>query len=118
MDVCNDSNREREPQQLQSHSPQSTMIADMDFSDDIINVSSNVAETKFDEIVGAIEEILMDEEFQTVICEFCDKYCQQFDENEETNKLEYMTWFQEYVCSSDVVAIYIVYHGFTHTTSL
>ena len=113
MDVCNDSNREREP-----HSPQSTMIVDMDFSDDIINVSSNVAETKFDEIVGAIEEILMDEEFQTVICEFCDKYCQQFDENEETNKLEYMTWFQEYVCSSDVVAIYIVYHGFTHTTSL
>ena len=73
-------------------------VVEMDLSEDLENSSFNPQESRFDQIVGAIEEILMEEEFQSVMREFCDKYCQEFDENCEVNKLEYTSWFNEYVC--------------------
>mmetsp|Transcript_14453 Transcript_14453/g.16165 ORF Transcript_14453/g.16165 Transcript_14453/m.16165 type:complete len:170 (+) Transcript_14453:70-579(+) len=53
-------------------------------------------DARFDEIVGALEGLLMDPSF----CEFQDKFrskhCDEFEDTEE-NKLSYMTIFQDYV---------------------
>eukprot|EP00899_Mesostigma_viride_P017285 jgi/Mesvir1/25558/Mv01795-RA.1 len=50
---------------------------------------------KFDSIVGALEEIIMDPSFDQPQVELCRRHCHQFDEAEE-NKLVYMEIFKEY----------------------
>lgn len=49
-----------------------------------------------DEIIGHIEDIVMDEKFQDVQSRFFEENCQIFT-NEEENKLEYMTVFENYI---------------------
>ncbi|KAG8224559.1 hypothetical protein J437_LFUL002163 [Ladona fulva] len=50
---------------------------------------------QFDTIVGHIEDILIDKEFQLLQSSFLDKYFHYFTPGEE-NKLEYMEIFKEY----------------------
>jgi len=49
----------------------------------------------FDEIVGVIEETLVDPDFQQVQDQFCEKHCDVFEDTEE-NKLEYTSIFEKY----------------------
>ncbi|XP_054284888.1 ADP-ribosylation factor-like protein 2-binding protein [Macrosteles quadrilineatus] len=80
----------------------------MDFIEDIIG-DSNTAEyllkfkkndeiSEFDRTIGHIEDILIDEEFETLQKEFLEKYWMEF-ENKEENKHTYMIIFQEYTTS-------------------
>ena len=50
----------------------------------------------FDSIVGAIEEILIDADFQAIQDRFCAKHCDVFEDASE-NKLEYTRIFDAYV---------------------
>jgi ADP-ribosylation factor 2-binding protein len=63
--------------------------------EDIIITSKDKQESKFDEIVGVLEDILMEEGFHSLMASFCDKYCEEFDDS-EGNKLEYTIRFNEY----------------------
>ncbi|OXU17303.1 hypothetical protein TSAR_012084 [Trichomalopsis sarcophagae] len=49
----------------------------------------------FDEVIGHIEDLLMEEEFQSIQQHFLDKYWSMFEPIEE-NKLEYMDVFNDY----------------------
>ncbi|XP_067853546.1 ADP-ribosylation factor-like protein 2-binding protein isoform X1 [Heptranchias perlo] len=60
-----------------------------------ISVSSDV-DAEFDAVVGHLEDIIMDEEFQQLQRHFMDKYYLEF-ENTEENKLSYTPIFQEYI---------------------
>eukprot|EP00003_Mantamonas_plastica_P008108 TRINITY_DN169_c1_g1_i5.p1 TRINITY_DN169_c1_g1~~TRINITY_DN169_c1_g1_i5.p1 ORF type:complete len:169 (+),score=82.36 TRINITY_DN169_c1_g1_i5:168-674(+) len=51
---------------------------------------------KFDMIVGKIEEIIMEPEFEDEQSQFLDEYAHEFEDTEE-NKLVYMEIFQKYV---------------------
>lgn len=51
--------------------------------------------TKFDNIIGYIEDILVDEEFQSLQKRFMEKHWVEFEEEEE-NKLIYTDIFNEY----------------------
>jgi len=57
---------------------------------------SSRADKKFDTTVGHIEDIIMEERFQTIQHEFKEKYYHHFTDEEE-NKLIYMDIFKEYV---------------------
>jgi ADP-ribosylation factor 2-binding protein len=58
--------------------------------------SGTAEEIKFDETVGALEDILIgDEEFSSVQNAFFDEHCAKFTEDEE-NRVEYTTIFEEY----------------------
>jgi len=57
---------------------------------------SSRADTKFDTTVGHIEDIIMEERFQTMQEEFKDKHYHHFTDEEE-NKLIYTDIFKEYV---------------------
>lgn len=57
---------------------------------------SSASETKFDAVVGSIEAIIMDLEFQVPQRNFMDKYYQEFEDTEE-NKLTYTPIFNEYL---------------------
>ncbi|XP_078256430.1 ADP-ribosylation factor-like protein 2-binding protein isoform X4 [Rhinoraja longicauda] len=59
------------------------------------SISSDV-DAEFDTVIGHIEDIIMDEEFQMLQRHFMDKYYLEF-ENTEENKLSYTSIFQEYV---------------------
>ncbi|KAI8904052.1 ADP-ribosylation factor-like 2-binding protein, partial [Gorgonomyces haynaldii] len=50
---------------------------------------------KFDEIVGCLEDILMEDEFQDMQHQFMTNNMNAFEQDEE-NKLEYMTIFKDY----------------------
>ena len=50
---------------------------------------------RFDTVVGALQEILADEQFDSMQRGFCLKYCMEFEATEE-NKLSYMQIFKEY----------------------
>ncbi|XP_046386980.1 ADP-ribosylation factor-like protein 2-binding protein [Ischnura elegans] len=52
-------------------------------------------DVQFDTIVGHIEDILIDQDFQCLQRSFLQKYCLVFTRDEE-NKLEYMEIFREY----------------------
>eukprot|EP00118_Oscarella_pearsei_P027020 m.310665 g.310665 ORF g.310665 m.310665 type:complete len:158 (+) comp53624_c0_seq1:59-532(+) len=56
---------------------------------------SSKSDTKFDQAVGHIEDIVMSEEFDRVNTEFMETYCDQF-EDEEENKLIYTDIFKKY----------------------
>ncbi|XP_069757541.1 ADP-ribosylation factor-like protein 2-binding protein isoform X4 [Narcine bancroftii] len=58
--------------------------------------SSSDVDAEFDAVIGHIEDIIMDEEFQVLQRHFMDKYYLEF-ENTEENKLSYTQIFQEYV---------------------
>lgn len=49
----------------------------------------------FDEVIGHIENLVMDESFQNILNHFMESYYKHFDNGEE-NKIEYMEIFQLY----------------------
>jgi The ARF-like 2 binding protein BART. len=55
----------------------------------------NKEDDEFDTIVGALQDIVIDEEFEMLQNDFLDKHCMVF-EDEEENKLEYMPIFNNY----------------------
>ena len=59
--------------------------------------SSNAADAKFDQIIGCIEDVIMESNFQTMQDQFMEKNYRHFDDNDE-NKLIYTTVHKEYVC--------------------
>ncbi|XP_043287802.1 ADP-ribosylation factor-like protein 2-binding protein [Venturia canescens] len=52
-------------------------------------------DSQFDEIIGHVEDIFLDDDFQKLNLQFLDKYWQEFEPGEE-NKLIYMDIFQIY----------------------
>merc|ERR1712150_204467 len=61
--------------------------------DEVIIENENIS--VFDEIVGAIEDIVVDEKFQDLQAEILEKYFHHFDDSEE-NKLIYTEIFEVY----------------------
>ncbi|XP_016411460.1 ADP-ribosylation factor-like protein 2-binding protein isoform X2 [Sinocyclocheilus rhinocerous] len=57
---------------------------------------SSDADAEFDMIIGNIEDIIMEDEFQHLQQSFMEKYYLDFDDSEE-NKLSYTTIFNEYI---------------------
>jgi len=55
----------------------------------------NKEDDEFDELVGALQDIVMDPEFEDQQREFLERNCMIF-EDEEENKMEYMSIFKEY----------------------
>ncbi|RLN26041.1 hypothetical protein BBO99_00000545 [Phytophthora kernoviae] len=55
----------------------------------------NTEETKFDEMIGELQDILIDPEFVEMQSDFCRNNCEIFD-NVSENKLIYMDVFQQY----------------------
>ncbi|XP_022246438.1 ADP-ribosylation factor-like protein 2-binding protein isoform X2 [Limulus polyphemus] len=70
------------------------MQRENDLDEEIVGSSSG-DEAMFDQIVGHIEDIIMEPEFQELQKDFFDKYCTVFEDKEE-NKLEYTTIFNHY----------------------
>lgn len=58
--------------------------------------SSSASDAEFDAVVGYLEDIIMDDEFQLLQRNFMDKYYQEFEDTEE-NKLIYTPIFNEYI---------------------
>lgn len=58
--------------------------------------TSNPKDRKFDLVVGSLEEIVVGDTFQNMHDGFMDKYCNEFEDNEE-NKLSYTNIFTNYV---------------------
>uniref|UniRef100_A0A5F8GJL4 ADP-ribosylation factor-like protein 2-binding protein n=1 Tax=Monodelphis domestica TaxID=13616 RepID=A0A5F8GJL4_MONDO len=57
---------------------------------------SSPSDAEFDAVVGCIEDIIMDGEFQLLQRNFMEKYYQEFEDTEE-NKLIYTPIFNEYI---------------------
>ncbi|XP_033613870.1 ADP-ribosylation factor-like protein 2-binding protein isoform X2 [Fukomys damarensis] len=57
---------------------------------------SSASDAEFDAVVGYLEDIIMDHEFQLLQRNFMDKYYQEFEDTEE-NKLIYTLIFNEYI---------------------
>uniref|UniRef100_G3TZ13 ADP-ribosylation factor-like protein 2-binding protein n=3 Tax=Elephantidae TaxID=9780 RepID=G3TZ13_LOXAF len=57
---------------------------------------SSTSDAEFDAVVGNIEDIIMDDEFQVLQRSFMDKYYEEFEDTEE-NKLAYTPIFNEYL---------------------
>lgn len=70
-------------------------MIDMDEENFVISTSS-AADAAFDAVVGSIEDIIMEEEFQQLQQNFMDKHYLEFDDSDE-NKLSYTSIFNEYV---------------------
>ncbi|KAF3854477.1 hypothetical protein F7725_022532 [Dissostichus mawsoni] len=70
-------------------------MIDMDEENFAISTSS-AADAAFDAVVGSIEDIIMEEEFQQLQQNFMDKHYLEFDDSDE-NKLSYTSIFNEYV---------------------
>lgn len=58
--------------------------------------SSSAAESAFDAVIGCIEDIIMEDEFQQLQQNFMEKYYLEFDDSDE-NKLIYTSIFNDYV---------------------
>lgn len=58
--------------------------------------SSSAAEAAFDAVIGCIEDIIMEDDFQQLQQSFMEKYYSEFDDSDE-NKLTYTPIFNEYV---------------------
>ncbi|XP_018410901.1 PREDICTED: ADP-ribosylation factor-like protein 2-binding protein [Nanorana parkeri] len=58
---------------------------------------SSPKDAEFDRVVGHLEDIIMDDEFQVLQRNFMEKYYQEFEDTEE-NKLTYTPIFNEYIC--------------------
>ena len=71
-------------------------MAELDRPLEEVYVKDSSAENvRFDDTMGAIEEILMSEDFGTLQENFCKEHAAQFDDNSE-NKHEYHAIFQNY----------------------
>lgn len=64
----------------------------------------NQEDNKFDQIVGTLQEILLDEKFEQLQKKFCNEHCMHFEATEE-NKLIYTDIFKKY---QEVVESYVV----------
>ncbi|NXF51564.1 AR2BP protein, partial [Oceanites oceanicus] len=58
--------------------------------------SSSPSDAEFDAVVGYLEDIIMDDDFQLIQRTFMEKHYQEFDDSEE-NKLIYTSIFNEYI---------------------
>lgn len=71
----------------------------MDLSDNEESIIDIVCQTSvneyFDQVIGHIEDIVLNETFQSLHQQFLEKYWTKFEATEE-NKLEYMDIFEEY----------------------
>ncbi|CAD7929758.1 unnamed protein product [Amoebophrya sp. A25] len=67
-------------------------------SDDDFCIEGDASEGAFDEIVGALEDIVIGDPFQKLMKEFSDTHCGTFEDTEE-NKLEYMDIFSKWTTS-------------------
>ncbi|XP_029910578.1 ADP-ribosylation factor-like protein 2-binding protein [Myripristis murdjan] len=70
-------------------------MVDMDEENFAIS-SSSAADSAFDAVIGCIENIIMEDEFQQLQRSFMEKHYLEFDDSEE-NKLSYTLIFNEYV---------------------
>ena len=68
-------------------------ITEDDFEESIVNKDSE--DFKFDIFTEALQEIVIEEEFEKMQNNFCEKYYKIFEEKDE-NKLEYTKIFNEY----------------------
>ncbi|KAF7659977.1 hypothetical protein LDENG_00289280 [Lucifuga dentata] len=69
----------------------------IDTDEENISLShSSAADSAFDAVIGCIEDIIMEEEFQQLQQSFMEKHYLEFDDSEE-NKLSYTPIFNEYV---------------------
>ncbi|KAL6092263.1 hypothetical protein STEG23_035228 [Scotinomys teguina] len=57
---------------------------------------SSASDAEFDAVVGCLEDIIMDHEFQLLQRNLLDKYYQEFEDTEE-NKLTYTPIFNDYI---------------------
>ena len=76
--------------------PQEHMVA-KEASEEILarNTSLNEDDQEFDEMIGALQEILFQDAFVELQHTFGETHCEEFDETEE-NKLIYTKRFEEY----------------------
>ncbi|XP_065423018.1 ADP-ribosylation factor-like protein 2-binding protein isoform X1 [Chrysemys picta bellii] len=58
---------------------------------------SSPSDAEFDAVVGYLEDIIMDDDFQLIQRSFMDKHYREFEDTEE-NKLIYTSIFNEYIC--------------------
>ncbi|XP_056137371.1 ADP-ribosylation factor-like protein 2-binding protein isoform X2 [Lampris incognitus] len=70
-------------------------MADMDEENFAVS-NSSASDAAFDTVIGSIEDIIMEEEFQQLQQSFMEKHYLEFDNSEE-NKLSYTLIFNEYV---------------------
>ncbi|KAM9375641.1 ADP-ribosylation factor-like protein 2-binding protein isoform 2-T2 [Pholidichthys leucotaenia] len=70
-------------------------MIDMDEEQFVVS-SSSATDMEFDAVIGCIEDIIMEENFQQLQQSFMEKHYLEFDDSEE-NKLSYTPIFTEYV---------------------
>lgn len=70
-------------------------MVDMD-EENFATSSSSAADTAFDAVIGCIEDIVMEDQFQQLQRSFMEKHYQEFEDSEE-NKLSYTPIFNDYV---------------------
>ena len=66
-------------------------------------IGENGEDNEFDTIVGVLQEVLLDEEFERIQSKFCNQHCMHFEATEE-NKLIYTDIFKKY---HDIIETYI-----------
>lgn len=71
---------------------------DDDFEESIVNKDSD--DFKFDIFAEALQDIVIEEEFEKMQNDFCEKYYKEFEDKDE-NKLEYTKIFNEYTKSTE-----------------
>ncbi|XP_054026260.1 ADP-ribosylation factor-like protein 2-binding protein [Dryobates pubescens] len=64
--------------------------------ENLVVATSPPSEAEFDAVVGYLEAIIMDEDFQMLQRSFLEKHYQEFDDSEE-NKLIYTAIFNDYI---------------------
>ncbi|ETI36727.1 hypothetical protein, variant [Phytophthora nicotianae CJ01A1] len=81
-----------------TNQPEMTDFEGLDEEEEIFDNDvgeENAEESKFDEMIGVLQDILMDPEFVGMQRKFCRNNCEVFD-NVSENKLIYMDIFQQY----------------------
>ena len=73
-------------------------IGEDDFEESVVNKDSEYY--KFDTFAEALQDIVIDEEFEKMQNDFCEKYYKVFEEKDE-NKLEYTKIFNEYTKTTE-----------------
>jgi len=66
---------------------------ELDF--EVTNSGGDADDDYFDTVVGCLQEIILDEEFDRMVKSFCTQHCMQFEATEE-NKLVYTSIFNSY----------------------
>ena len=95
-----DEQQQQQQQQEEEESQQFNDSMDMSMDEELLfggdqGMNSSAEDQRFDAIVGCLEEVLMNPEFQLRQDAFCEKHCSKFFSDDE-NRLEYMPLFQEY----------------------